>query len=111
MNKLATATPSSWYTDTETLLLQTAGEVQGFQGEYDNKGKYEFEGAVWRGDLITEGGGFCGARTKVCCPDPCLAPLSCFGIPLPCNLASKTSLPSPFAQKYALGRLNASPIK
>ena len=54
------------------MLLQAAGEVQGYQGgEYDNKGKYEFEGAVWRGDLITEGGGFCGARTKVC-PNPCL---------------------------------------
>ncbi|KAF8071307.1 IP5P13 [Scenedesmus sp. PABB004] len=24
----------------------------------------DFEGAVWRGDLIVEGGGFCGARTK-----------------------------------------------
>lgn len=57
--------------------LQTAKEVQGFQGEYsnDSKGSYEFEGAVWRGDLITEGGGFCGARTKVCSapltPHPC----------------------------------------
>ncbi|KAL3135711.1 hypothetical protein ABBQ38_006182 [Trebouxia sp. C0009 RCD-2024] len=48
-------------------FLQTAKEVQGFQGEYsnDSKGSYEFEGAVWRGDLITEGGGFCGARTKM----------------------------------------------
>lgn len=53
------------------MWMQTAGEVQGFQGEYENKGKYEFEGAVWRGDLITEGGGFCGARTKVCCLTPC----------------------------------------
>ena len=52
------------------VIMQTAGEVQGFQGEYDNKGQYEFEGAVWRGELITEGGGFCGARTKVCCLTP-----------------------------------------
>lgn len=67
------------YTHSDAMLLQTAGEVQGFQGEYDNKAKYGFEGAVWRGDLITEGGGFCGARTKVCC----LAPVLGFETPLP----------------------------
>lgn len=46
-------------------FLQSAHEVHGFQGGYDHKSDYQFEGAVWRGELITEGGGFCGARTKV----------------------------------------------
>lgn len=51
--------------DGEVVLLQTAKEVHSFQGDYEGKGSYETEGAVWRGELITEGGGFCGARTKV----------------------------------------------
>lgn len=77
---------SCWY-----VLLQAAGEVQGYQGEYDNKGKYDFEGAVWRGDLITEGGGFCGARTKVCCPNRCPANPPCtmnhvLSCPAPCHV-------------------------
>ena len=45
--------------------MQTAGEVQGFQGEYEGSDRYGYKGVVWRGELITEGGGFCGARTKV----------------------------------------------
>ena len=51
--------------DGEVMLLQTAREVHSFQGDFEGKGSYETEGAVWRGELITEGGGFCGARTKV----------------------------------------------
>lgn len=47
-------------------FLQTAEAVEGFQGDFDPKGHYSFQGAVWRGDLVVEGGGFCGARTKVC---------------------------------------------
>ena len=46
-------------------FLQSAKDLHGFQGGYDHKSDYQFEGSVWRGELITEGGGFCGARTKV----------------------------------------------
>lgn len=46
-------------------FLQTAQQLQGFQGDYDHKKLYQFEGSVWRGETITDGGGFCGARTKV----------------------------------------------
>lgn len=49
--------------------LQTAEDLHGFQGDYKDKQPYDFEGSVWRGETITDGGGFCGARTKVmaCC--------------------------------------------
>ena len=46
-------------------FLQTAKQLHGFQGDYEHKEDYEFEGSVWRGETITDGGGFCGARTKV----------------------------------------------
>ena len=59
-------------------FLQTAKELHGFQGDYDNKGgDYEFEGSVWRGDLITDGGGFCGARTNLVWRQ---IPVSCMGL-------------------------------
>lgn len=45
--------------------LQTAEDLRGFQGDYKDKQPFDFEGSVWRGETITDGGGFCGARTKV----------------------------------------------
>ncbi|KAA6425478.1 MAG: hypothetical protein FRX49_04376 [Trebouxia sp. A1-2] len=45
--------------------LQTAEDLHGFQGDYKDKQPYDFEGSVWRGETITDGGGFCGARTKM----------------------------------------------
>ena len=49
--------------------LQTAEDLHGFQGDYKDKQPYDFKGSVWRGETITDGGGFCGARTQVmtCC--------------------------------------------
>lgn len=46
-------------------FLQTAETVEGFRGEYKNQARYPYKGAVWRGELVVQGGGFCGARTKV----------------------------------------------
>ena len=45
-------------------FLQSADELHGFQGGYGHKDDYQFAGSVWRGQLVTEGGGFCGARSK-----------------------------------------------
>lgn len=68
----STADLAAWEKLDDTIMggksgsfLQTAKELQGFQGDYDHKKPYEFEGSVWRGETITDGGGFCGARTKM----------------------------------------------
>lgn len=68
----STADLEAWERLDDTIMggksgsfLQTAQELQGFQGDYDHKKPYQFEGSVWRGETITEGGGFCGARSKV----------------------------------------------
>lgn len=45
--------------------LETAERVEIFEGNNAPKGSYDYDGAVWRGELIVEGGGFCGSRTKV----------------------------------------------
>lgn len=45
--------------------LQTAEDLHGFQGDYKDKQPYDFKGSVWRGETITDGGGFCGARTQM----------------------------------------------
>ena len=49
-------------------FLQSSEKVEGFHEGYEPKGQYDYKGAVWRGELVVEGGGFCGARTKV---SPC----------------------------------------
>ena len=46
-------------------FLQSSEKVEGFHEGYEPKGQYDYKGAVWRGELVVEGGGFCGARTKV----------------------------------------------
>ena len=56
-------------------FLQTAKELHGFKGDYQHQaGQYEFEGSVWRGEVNPDGGGFCGARTKVGLPNFLMAP-------------------------------------
>lgn len=48
--------------------MQTAERVEIFEGANNApKGTYDYDGAVWRGELVVEGGGFCGTRTKVSC--------------------------------------------